>query len=83
MRACYCSVPGFYYGPVHVIFVVGKVSLGQVLLRVLRFVLVSAHRHLICVFNFVVLISEGEADEDGKPSNSAPLFRKSGTLKEK
>jgi len=83
MRACYCIVPGFDYGPVHVMFVVGKVSLGQVLLRVLWFVLVSAHRHLVCIFTFVVLLSEGEADEDRKPSNSAALFRKSGALKEK
>jgi hypothetical protein len=51
------------------------VSLGQVHFRVLRFVLVSAHRRLVRVFAFMLLLSEGEADGDRKHSNRAALFR--------
>jgi hypothetical protein len=50
--------PGFAHGSIHVGFVADKVSLGQVLLRVLRFspVSISSHRRPTCLrFNFCTL----------------------------
>jgi hypothetical protein len=57
-------------------FVVDKGAVGQVFLPVLLFPLsVSFHQRSTLIFNYMLLLPEGQTDAAWEPSNKTMLFR--------
>jgi len=66
--------PGLDLRSVHVIFVIDKVSMGQVFVQVLRFSLsVSFHFCSILIFIYTLLLQEGQRGEAWEPYKSNVL----------
>jgi len=75
---------GFSTGPVLVRFVLGKVALRQGFLRVLPFSPASIIPPvLILIFNFMLLLREGQTDEAWEPYKKQCCYGSRGTLDRK
>ena len=69
--------PGFDSSPIHVRFVIDRVALGQVFLRILQFLpvsIISLILHIHSEFNSP-LLSERQVGKVWQPSNTAMLLR--------
>ena len=65
-------------GPVHLRFVVDKVSLRQVFLRVLQLYYQSFHHYSTLIIVLILLLSEGQAVKHGNPHTSQCCLGKGG-----
>ena len=71
---------GFDLKSILVRFMVGRVALGQVSRRVIRFFLSSLRECAVLIFMYELLVPEGQTDEAWEPSRKYCCFGNQGAL---